>query len=265
MRYWKGSITLSPTQDHPLLRQVLRSTFVTHRQLYDFMRLEYCTSSRHSFNNRVLRLVQHNYLVRDESPFKADGPVYSISEIGALEVMGLGECYTGPARRQKDGTLSKTVYHALDLNEIHLALKRSTLLTGWTSDTEIRSRNELGSRCYCKDYDAVVTVRADGNERRFALEYERTPKTRKDYLRISSEIEREKLVDRFLYLALSHDLLSFMMRAFAGSRRAIYFGLLKDFLDQLLDMPLRTAQPGATTTLRNVLQSGQACLPPRRV
>ena len=36
MRYWKGSIALSPTQDYPLLRRVLRSTFVTHRQLYDF-------------------------------------------------------------------------------------------------------------------------------------------------------------------------------------------------------------------------------------
>ena len=41
MRYWKGSIALSSTQDYPLLRRVLRSTFVTHRQLYDFMRLEY--------------------------------------------------------------------------------------------------------------------------------------------------------------------------------------------------------------------------------
>jgi hypothetical protein len=73
MRYWKGSIALSPTQDYPLLRQVLRSTFVTHRQLYDFMRLAYCTSSRHSFNNRVRRLVKHNYLIRDKVPFQTDG------------------------------------------------------------------------------------------------------------------------------------------------------------------------------------------------
>ena len=34
MRYWKGSIAISPTQDYPLLQQVLRSTFVTHQQLY---------------------------------------------------------------------------------------------------------------------------------------------------------------------------------------------------------------------------------------
>jgi hypothetical protein len=256
MRYWKGSIALSPTQDHPLLRQVLRSTFVTHRQLYDFMQLEHSTPSRCSFSNRVLRLVRHNYLFRNEGPFKTDGPVYSISEIGALEVIGLGECYTGSLRRTNNGLLPQAVYHAYDLNEIHLALKRSALLTGWTSDTEIRSQNELGRQGYCKDYDAVVTVRVDGRERKFALEYERTPKTRRDYLRVSSEIDLEKLVDRFLYLAVSHDLLSFMMRAFANSRRAIYFGLLSDFLDKLLDTPLRPARAGATTTLRNVLQSG---------
>jgi len=255
MRYWKGSIALSPTQDYPLLRQVLRSTFVTHRQLYDFMRLEYCVTSRHSFNNRVLRLVKHDYLVREEGPFRTDGHVYAISEVGALEVIGLGECYTGPVRRPKDGKLPKTVYHAVDLNEIHLVLRRSGFLIDWTSDTEIRSRNELGSVCYSKDYDAVVTVRVHGNERKFALEYERTPKTRKDYLRISSEIDGEKLVDRFLYLALNHDLLAFLIRCFASSRREIYFGLLKDFLDKLLDVPLRTARPGATTTLEKVLRS----------
>ncbi|HEX8798185.1 MAG TPA: hypothetical protein VF772_06215 [Terriglobales bacterium] len=256
MRYWKGSIALSPTQDYPLLRRVLRSTFITHRQLYDFMRLEYCTWSRHSFNNRVLRLVKHNYLVRDEVPFKTDGYVYSISEVGASEAIGLGECYTGATQRPKDVKLPKAVYHAIDLNEIHLALKRSGLLVEWTSDTELRSRNELASVGYSKDYDAVVTVRVNGSERKFALEYERTPKTRKDYLRISSEIEGEKLVDRFLYLAPNHDLLAFLIRSFASSRRAIYFGLLKDFLNWPLDAPLRTARPGATITLQNVLRVG---------
>ena len=255
MRYWKGSIALSPTQDYPLLRRVLRSTFVTHRQLYDFMRLEYRTWSRHSFNNRVLRLVKHNYLVRDDVPFKTDGYVYSISGMGALEVIGLGECYTSPTPRTKDGKLPRSVYHAIDLNEIHLALKRSAILVDWISDTEIRSQNELTSVCYCKDYDAVVTVRVDGIERKFALEYERTPKTRKDYLRISSEIDGEKLVDRFLYLAPSHDLLSFLVRSFEGSRRAIYFGLLREFLDSRLEAPLRTVRPGAIVTLEHVLRT----------
>ena len=38
MRYFKGAIAISPTQDLPLLRQVMYSKFVTQTQLWQFMR-----------------------------------------------------------------------------------------------------------------------------------------------------------------------------------------------------------------------------------
>ena len=148
MRYWRGSIALSPIRDYPLLRQVLRSTFITHGQLYEFMRLEYCATSRNAFNNRVLRLVRHDYLVRDEVPFRAEGYVYSISTRGAAELASLGEYYTGVPRRTVSGALPKPIYHAIDLNAIHLVLKRSGQLVRWTADTEIRSRNEFTDSGY---------------------------------------------------------------------------------------------------------------------
>lgn len=254
MRYWKGSIALSPTQDYPLLRQVLRSTFVTHRQLYDLLRLDYQAHSRNAFNNRARRLVKHQYLIRDEIPYGSEGYVYSISDRGVSELIGLGEYYTGPTRRPKDGQPSKAVYHAIELNEIHLALKRSQQLIQWMPDTEVRSRNELTEDRYCKDYDAVVTVRNEGKERTFALEYERTPKARKEYLGIRANIEAERAVDQFLYLVPNYDLMSFLVGCFATLRRPIYFGLARDFLDKLFDMPLRGARPGALTTLRAVLR-----------
>jgi hypothetical protein len=253
VRYWKGSIALSPIRDYPLLRQVLRSTFITHGQLYEFMRLEYCAASRNAFNNRVLRLVKHDYLVRDEVPFRTEGYVYSISARGAAELAGLGEYYTGLARRPADGQLPKAVYHAIDLNEIHLALKRSEQLVRWTPDTEIRSRNEFTDSGYKKDYDAVVTVHSNGNERTFALEYERTAKARKEYLQIRNDIEAETAVVRFLYLVPNYDLLSYIDSFFAASRRAVYFGRFPDFLNHRLEMPLRGAKPGPLSTLRDVL------------
>jgi len=254
MRYWKGSITLSPTQDYPLLRQVLRSTFVTHRQLYEFSKLDYHTQSRNAFNNRALRLVRNKYLVRDEIPYRTQGYVYSISDKGASELIGLGEYYTSATCRPKDGQIPKAVFHAIELNEIHLALKRSEQLVRWMPDTEIRSRNELTDCGYCKDYDAVVTVWIDGSERQFALEYERTPKARQQYAKICADIAAEKAVDRFLYLAPNCDLLSFLISCFATLRRPVYFGLARDLLDRQFDMPLRGARPGAMTTLRNVLR-----------
>ena len=85
-------------------------------------------NSRNAFNNRVLRLVRNKYLVRDEIPYRTQGYVYSISDKGASELIGLGEYYTSPTCRPKDGQIPKAVFHAIELNEIHLALKRSQQL-----------------------------------------------------------------------------------------------------------------------------------------
>ena len=70
MRYWKGSIALSSTRDYPLLRHVLQSGFVTHNQLFELLKLDYCVSSRKAFNNRVLRLVKHGLLNRRERSYR---------------------------------------------------------------------------------------------------------------------------------------------------------------------------------------------------
>src|SRR5258708_37748246 len=91
MRYWKGSIALSSTRDYPLLRQVLESGFVTHSQLFEFLRLDYCVSTRNAFNNRVLRLVKHGLLIRHERPFNRE-ITYSISQTGAAELVAHGAC-----------------------------------------------------------------------------------------------------------------------------------------------------------------------------
>lgn len=138
--------------------------------------------------------------------------------------------------------------------EIHLALKRSQQLLQWMPDTDIRSRNELTECGYRKDYDAVVTVKVDGGERKFALEYERTPKARKQYVQICGAIAAERTLDRFLYLVPNYYLLSFLVGCFAPLRRKIYFGLARDFIDRLLDMPRRGARPGAMMTLGDVLR-----------
>jgi len=70
----------------------------------------------------------------------------------------------GPPARPKNGQLPKAIYHAIALNEIHLALKRSQRLVHWMPETEIRSRNELTDYGYRKDCDALVTVRTDRGE-----------------------------------------------------------------------------------------------------
>src|SRR5216683_110943 len=158
MRYRKGSIALSGTRDYPLLRQVLHSGFITHTQLFELLRLDSCVSSRNVFNNRVLRLVNHRLLVRHDLPLTNRESVYSISEAGASELVSKGECYVR-TDRPTFGNGRSHLNHALDLNEIHLALKRTGTLVYWTPETEIRSRNDLTANGYWKYYDAVVVVR----------------------------------------------------------------------------------------------------------
>ena len=253
MRYWKGSISLSPTQDYPLLRQVLHSGFVTHNQLFEFLRLDYSVSSRNAFNNRVSRLVKHGLLVRRETPLANQGVVYSISHVGASELLGRGEHYVEPVGRAKANSGQSGLHHSLGLNEIHLALKRSGSLVYWTPETEIRSRSDLTSHGYSKYYDAIVTARLAGQDYKFALEYERTPKAARHYLDIQQRIEQEVAIAHFLYLAPNHDLLWFVADKLSGCRRAVYFGLFQDFLQQTLALPIRRNGSPASVSLNSIL------------
>ncbi len=258
MRYWKGSISLSPTRDYPLLRQVLHSGFVTHNQLFEFLRLDYNTSSRNAFNNRVHRLLRHGLLVRQEIPFVNREVVYTVSPAGASELVGRGEYYVPPATKGRWNTAQSSLHHSLELNEIHLALKRSGSLVYWMPETEIRSRNDLTDSGYWKYYDAVVTVRLAGQDYKFALEYERTPKAARQYLAIRERIEQETTIAHFLYLASNHDLLWFVADRFLKCKRTVCFGLFKDFLEQTLTLPVRKSGSPASVALDSILTQRKA-------
>jgi hypothetical protein len=201
------------------------------------------------------RLMRHGMIRRHDLRIVNHGSVYSLTPAGASELIGRGEYYM----RQPSSlaALAKKVHHALELNEIHLALKRTGMLVRWTPESEIRSSNELTSRGYVKDYDAVITVRVDGQECRFALEYERSPKDRSRYKAIQERIERETRVHHFLYLLPSHDLLLYVMRSFLGSKRAVHFGLSRDFLAETLNLQVQSTQSPISMMLRTALSDGR--------
>jgi hypothetical protein len=255
MRYWKESIALSSTRDYPLLRQVLHSGFITHGQLFEFLRLDYCVSSRNAFNNRALRLVKHGLLIRRAVPFINREAVYSISETGASELVSKGEYYVRNDYL-KSGNGGSQLKHSLDLNEIHLALKRTGRLIYWTPETEIRSRNDLTADGYWKYYDAVVVVHLAGQDYKFALEYERTPKAGRHYVTVRQRIELETSINQFLYLVPNYDLLWFVADKL-NCKRAVYFGLFKDFLQETLALPVRRTGSPASIPLASVLTQGK--------
>ena len=238
MRYSKGSIQLNEVRDLPLLRQVLHSEFVTHSQLFEFMRLNHRERSRQSFDWRLRRLLQRELVRRQIEPGHTGEFVYSIAGSGAGLLQGLGEyCLIG-RDRFNGKEAERSVFHAIGLNEIHLSLLRAGLLVRWTAAMEIRSQNELTEFGFVKDYDAVVTVRTEAGEQRFAVEYERSPKPIRYYRDVAALLSREVHVNQVLYLVCNYDLLQFISRFFRNAHCRVFLGLVKDWHSQLLDMPV---------------------------
>ena len=84
MRYSKGTIALSQTQDLPLLRQVMYSKYVTQTQLWQFMRHSGYELSRGSFWWRVKRLEEHGFITRYSLPMAHSDPIFAIASSGLV-------------------------------------------------------------------------------------------------------------------------------------------------------------------------------------
>lgn len=236
MRYPKGSLQLNPSRDLPLLRQVLHSEFVTHSQLFEFMRFNHSERSRKSLDWRLRRLVDRGLLRREATHGCTGEFVYSVASTAAALLQGMGEyCLVG-RDRFNGKEAERSLLHAIELNEIHLSALRAGLLVRWVSSTEIRSQNELTGFGFAKDYDAVLTVRAEAGEQRFALEYERSPKPIRYYRDIAASLSHEAHVNQVLYLVCNYDLLQFISSFFRNHDCRVYFGLIKDWHRQLLDL-----------------------------
>jgi len=253
MRHPAGSLQLNPSRDLPLLRQVLHSEFATHSQLFEFMRLNHYERSRKSLDWRLRRLVDRGLLRRETTPGCTGQFVYSVTSTAALLLQGMGEyCLVG-RDRFNGKEVERSVLHAIELNEIHLSVLRAGLLVRWISSTEIRSQNELTAFGFAKDYDAVVTVRTEAGEQRFALEYERSPKPMRYYRDIAASLSREAHVNQVLYLTCNYDLLQFISGFFGNSQRRVFFGLAKDWHSQLLDMPVSCSSATRCCRFRQTL------------
>ena len=253
MSYRKGCVALSESQDYPLLRQVLRSQFVTHTQLFEFMTLGHYEHSRSSFNWRLRRLVTSGLVVRHNAHLFGKDFVYSISPRGARQLEGAGEYYVPLPTRRDEADREPEMFHCVELNAIHLSALRAGVLSWWVPEVQVRSQNELTRVGYAKDYDAVLTFRLDGREAQVALEYERTAKGAKQYERIADNVRSEQRLDQFLYLIPNQHLLSFVSSFFSKTGRRVYFGLVSDWHSRLLDMPVLYPAANRTRSLRDAL------------
>jgi len=220
----KGAVNPSRDHDYPLLKRVLGCRYVTHGQLWRFLHRDLYERSRGSYDWRVKRLWESGYLTHLAVPMVSQECVYTIAGNGVTYLVGLGEIYSGPLNGLGTDPDINAVAHAVGLNEIHLQFHERMVIISWETETEIRSRNELTTAGYKKDYDAVVTLVLSGEVKTFALEYERTAKTYREYSKIRQRIETERRIDRFLYLVTNSHLQSLIEQSYRRISRALYIG-----------------------------------------
>ena len=253
MRYAKGSFVISEERDVPLLRQIRNSRFITHAQLFEVSKLVGFEHDRDSFNWRLRRLRTSAYISVCSEIHAAGSAVYQITKNGLTVLEHFGEFAVVLNSNTEHLPHLAQVFHALELNDIYLALARQNLVAGWQSEIEIACYNTISPRPFQKDYDAVVDVWINDRKARFALEYERSLKNHKHYSRIREALEAERELDSILYITAGNDLLLPLIQEFETTKKKLFFTTASTFTRDLLET--RVIGPGAVPcVLREHLQ-----------
>jgi hypothetical protein len=254
MRYTKGSFVITAERDIPLLRQVRNSRFVGHQQLFELLQCDAVASCRSTFNWRVQRLLKTRHIERLESVSWQGSPVYSITQNGLVELESQGEFAIALHSRTRQMPDRAQVFHALELNAIRLSLARNGLLVSWQSEVEISSTNMVSAVPYQKDYDAVVKMWVRNEVREFALEYERSLKSSKQYERVRAALEADRQIGCVLYLTAHPALLLALLHQLTPISKRLGFATARSFREELLAASITTDANRAMTTLGEFLQ-----------
>jgi len=239
MRYRKGSLNLNNFADKNLLQFVADSRYVTHTQLFRFAQLYYFERNRPSFNWRMRRMVNGG-LVRKQAPPMLNGDaLYSITRAGMQALERLGIYYLGASVDREQDAHKHQIPHALEVNDIRLALSIHHQLVRWIPESFIRVLNLSPATAYAKVYDGIASVLVQGEFVEIAIEYERTLKSPAKYEKIREAIESEKRVKAFLYLVPSYELLFGVKDALWRMKQLVLFGLIEEFKKERLEMRVR--------------------------
>jgi hypothetical protein len=263
VRYAKGSLVITPARDIPLLRQVRNSRFISHSQLFEILQHDSYGSCRSTFNWRVHRLLKARHISRLDGFSWQGSPVYSITANGLIEVESQGDFAIALHSGSRHMPHNAQVFHSLELNAIRLALARNGLLAGWRSEIEISSHNMISSTPLRKDYDAIVRLWSGNELLEFALEYERSLKSAKQYARIRTALECERQVGCVLYLTASPDLLLALLYQLTPLAKPVAFATAQAFRENLLATSVTTGLAGGMLSFDSFLREARADEPPR--
>lgn len=253
MRYTKGSFVITTEGDVPLLRHVRNCRFVGHKQLFELLANDAAASCRRTFNWRVQRLLATDHIRQVETVFWEGSPIYFIAQKGLCALESQGDCAVALHSGTRHMPDSAQVFHALELNALRLALIRNGLLVSWQSEIEITSCNMV-SGLYKKDYDAIVRIWRGAEIREFALEYERSLKSARQYEKVRTAIEAERQIACVLYVTADVDLLFAVLCQLTPVLKRLGFVVARSLKEQLLATAVTTDANGSSVSLERFLE-----------
>ena len=230
MRYPKGAIVLSDALDVPALRKVYQAGHATAWQLYRALSPVYDESKWKSFVRRLGILSERHFLIR----LVVDGmaaPVFALGDEGARSLQGRLPTVIEAGPRDSNRGDRDHVWHDVELFELQLKLRQAGVVSSWLYEPEIRADNELTNFGYAKDYDAIVTFRCGQKSGKVALEYERSPKSTKQYKHIAGILNGETKITSVLYLVCNVQMESFLLNGLRGTRRQVYVSQAHQFAE----------------------------------
>ena len=253
MRYAQGSLSVNPQRDIPVLLQIRNSRFISHPQLFEFMQLSSYEYSRKSFNWRIKRLLDEHYICTSPGNFGRGARVYHITPKGLLQLEDHGHFATVLSSSTRYIPNASHAHHALELNNIHLALGRAQVLANWQGDIQTASSNTVSLTPLEKDFDAVVDVWNDTQLARFGLEYERTLKSARMYAKVRSMLESTDQIGCILYLTSGYEVTLHVAHELSGVGKRLAFATSASFKERLLDTPVITHPSQPEVVFRRLL------------
>jgi hypothetical protein len=186
--------------------------------------------------------------------FCAGSAVYRITREGLILLEHHGQFTNVLHSNTQHLPHASQVFHALELNAIQLALAHKNQLASWQSEVEIASFNTISRSPYEKDYDAIVDVWVGDSRARFALEYERTLKSSKQYERVRAALQAERQIACILYLTSGMEVLVHLVHELDSVSKKLAFANAKDFTQTLLETRVFVRGNGPGTRFRELLQ-----------
>ena len=241
----KGTSTLNPAKDLPLLKLIRNATFISRLQLELLIAGQTKETNYDCRNRRLTRLVKHDQLQTYPQCWPYQGRIFAITHAGlnTLQISGMGILsVTADTETLADvGQVS----HFLGLNQIEIAARQVFNVRQWIGDRQLKSLNIAANRPTQKDYDSIAEVTAPYDSSAviyLGIEYERTIKSKDRYAQIRKKLETERQIQGLIYFVDNDEDAVILSREVYSTSLPVGVVIVSQFRANGTDAPMRVVQ-----------------------